>query len=135
MEALLIFAMQLGLLLGANVSPKEAVMFQIMCVESSGKVEGWHKDGTSWGLFGMSEGTAKWLGKELGKTPKEQYETAEAYLDKMLEESGGDLLEAAGKYHSKKPERKEAYKKQLENVNPTGYKEAIEKFKSIITEE
>ena len=134
MEALLLFTLQLGLLLGTDVSPKEAAMFQIMCVESSGKVEGWHKDGKSWGLFGLSKPTAEWIGVELGQTPKEQYEAAETYLDKMIEESNGDLIEGIRKYHSKDPEENAKYKEKLEKVDPNDYKEAIEKFKEIIKE-
>lgn len=135
METLLLLALQLGLLLGTNVSPKEAAMFQIMCVESAGKTEGWHKDGKSWGLFGLTKETADWLGVKLGKTPKEQYEAAEAYLDKMIEESNGDLIEGVRKYHSKNKEKSEKYKEKLDKVDPNDYEEAIKKLKSIITKE
>lgn len=134
MEALLIFALELGAVLGVDVTPKQAVMFKIMCVESSGKVEGWHADNQSWGLFGLTKKTAKWLEVELGETPKEQYASAEKYLDKMIDKCDGNLINAAGCYHSKKWREKIDYEKKLEKVKIEDYPEAVDKFKSIINQ-
>lgn len=132
MEALLIFALELGALLGVDVTPKQAMMFKIMCVESSGKVEGWHADNQSWGLFGLTKKTAKWLEVDLGKTPEEQYKSAEKYLDLMIDKCDGDLVNAAGCYHSKKYREKLDYERRLEKVKPEDYPDAVVKFKSII---
>ena len=134
MEALLIFALELGAVLGVDVTPKQAMMFKIMCVESSGRVEGWHADNQSWGLFGLTKKTAKWLEVELGETPKEQYESAEKYLDKMIDKCDGNLINAAGCYHSKKWREKIDYEKKLEEVKIEDYPEAVAKFKSIINQ-
>lgn len=134
MEALLIFAIELGALIGVDVTPKEAIMFKIMCVESAGKEQKWHADNQSWGLFGLTKKTAKWLEVDLGETPKEQYDSAEKYLDKMIDKCEGNLINAAGCYHSKNYREKLRYEDKLEDVKPEDYPEAVEVFKSIINQ-
>ena len=108
------------------------LMFKIMCAESSGKEIGFHKDGKSYGLFGLTEVACKEVGAEFPPASvKEEYEVATKYLLLMKERHDCDWLSAAGWYHGGDRERRDNYVYKLVGIKPDMFPEALEEWDKI----
>lgn len=105
------------------------LLFKIMCVESGGTRLEFHRDGMSYGLFGLTEIACEDIGEPFPpKTIRDEYRAAAKYLVKMKERHQCDWLTAAGWYHGGSEERREDYIEKLICVKPEAYPGALELF-------
>lgn len=105
------------------------LLFKIMCVESAGVQTGFHPDGRSYGLFGLTEIACRDIDVPFPpKSIQDEYVAAAKYLVKMKERHDCDWLTAAGWYHGGSEERREAYIDKLMAVKPEAYPGALEVF-------
>lgn len=122
------------------VSSEDAVLYQIMCVESGGRKIGFHPDGQSYGYFGLTKVACE----EIDETfpPRNELRCARKYLrlmaDRHCPDKVGDdrLYTAAGYYHGGGKNRRNGYAaKCLKKDDPTNYGKSVAVFESLLKSE
>ncbi len=111
------------------------LLFKIMCVESAGTQTGFHPDGKSYGLFGLTEIACQDIDVPFPpKSIQDEYVAAAKYLVKMKERHQCDWLSAAGWYHGGNEERREAYIDKVMSAKPEAYPGALKVFCEAVCE-
>lgn len=109
------------------------LLFKILVVESHGVPTTLHKDGVSYGYFGLTKKACQEVDAQFPPaTPKDEFVAAKAYLTLMKKRHNCDWLTAAGWYHGGDEERREAYIDKLMQVKPEDNWDALNVFENII---